>query len=143
MAKEKTDEIREMIEKPDQAPGSTPEAQQRMSDCIKSALYVSSYRTEHPQFAVLSETLDELVALEEGILLFRGRHVHNVERIIGRRIGTGGSSGVEYLEKTREYRIFDFLWALRSIFIRASILPPFSFFHPNADSACVLKQKSE
>ena len=46
-----------------------------------------------------------------------------VERMIGKRIGTGGSSGVEYLDKTTEYRVFKDLWQVRNHYIRPSSLP--------------------
>jgi tryptophan 2,3-dioxygenase len=47
-----------------------------------------------------------------------------VERVIGRRVGTGGSSGVDYLDKTAlEYRVFRDLWALRTFQIRPEANP--------------------
>ena len=46
-----------------------------------------------------------------------------VERVIGRRIGTGGSSGVDYLDMTTKYRVFVDLWSVRSILIKKSALP--------------------
>ena len=42
-----------------------------------------------------------------------------VERVIGRRTGTGGSSGVDYLDETAlRYRVFRDLWAVRAHQIR-------------------------
>jgi tryptophan 2,3-dioxygenase len=46
-----------------------------------------------------------------------------VERIIGRRIGTGGSPGVDYLDKTTKYRIFKELWAVRTLLLPKEWLP--------------------
>jgi tryptophan 2,3-dioxygenase len=46
-----------------------------------------------------------------------------VERIIGRRIGTGGSSGVDYLDMTTRYRIFVDLWAVRTLLMKKEALP--------------------
>jgi tryptophan 2,3-dioxygenase len=46
-----------------------------------------------------------------------------VERIIGRRVGTGGSSGVDYLDMTTKYRVFIDLWIVRSILIKKTALP--------------------
>ena len=46
-----------------------------------------------------------------------------VERIIGKRIGTGGSSGVDYIDQTTKYRIFPELWAIRSMLIDTKHLP--------------------
>jgi tryptophan 2,3-dioxygenase len=58
--------------------------------------------------------LEELIEFDERLLLWRGRHVRMVERMIGRRTGTGGSSGAEYLERTLAYRFFPELWEVRS-----------------------------
>jgi tryptophan 2,3-dioxygenase len=47
-----------------------------------------------------------------------------VERVIGRRIGTGGSSGVDYLDETTRYRIFPELWQVRTLLVPRAVLPP-------------------
>jgi tryptophan 2,3-dioxygenase len=47
-----------------------------------------------------------------------------VERVIGRRVGTGGSSGVDYLDQTQKYRVFRDLWAIRSVLLPKEALPP-------------------
>ena len=48
-----------------------------------------------------------------------------VERMIGRRMGTGGSSGVDYLDMTLKYRIFTDLWAVRTMLVkREAIVDP-------------------
>ena len=46
-----------------------------------------------------------------------------VERMIGRRMGTGGSSGVDYLDATLKYRIFVDLWSVRTILVKRDALP--------------------
>jgi tryptophan 2,3-dioxygenase len=46
-----------------------------------------------------------------------------VERMIGRRVGTGGSTGVDYLDRTSSYRIFTELWAVRTLLLRRDCLP--------------------
>ena len=58
-----------------------------------------------------------MVQLEQSMLLFRHAHARMVERMIGRRMGTGGSSGVDYLDKTATYRIFTDLWAVRAVLL--------------------------
>jgi tryptophan 2,3-dioxygenase len=61
-----------------------------------------------------------------------------VERVIGRRIGTGGSSGVDYLDETTKYRIFPELWAVRTLLLPRTVLPPLqheNLYHFVADSA--------
>jgi tryptophan 2,3-dioxygenase len=47
-----------------------------------------------------------------------------VERMLGRRTGTGGSAGVDYLDQTAlRYRIFSDIWAARTLLIRKEALP--------------------
>lgn len=55
-----------------------------------------------------------LVDLDEGIQEWRYRHVKMVERTIGFKKGTGGSSGAEYLRSTLFQPLFPDLWAIRS-----------------------------
>jgi len=61
-----------------------------------------------------AELCERLVDLDEGIQEWRYRHVKMVERTIGSRQGTGGSSGAEYLRQTVGRPIFPDLWAIRS-----------------------------
>ncbi|HEY8379169.1 MAG TPA: tryptophan 2,3-dioxygenase family protein [Nannocystis sp.] len=87
-------------------------------------LFIESYR-ELPLLAWPREVLDGLVELEQAFVIFRQRHARMVERVIGRRMGTGGSAGVDYLDTTAlRYRIFRELWAVRTLMIRKSALPP-------------------
>ena len=86
-------------------------------------LFIESYR-ELPLLAWPRLLIDAVVELEEQLVLFRTRHARMVERIIGRRIGTGGSSGVDYLDKTTKYRIFSELWTVRTILLPRHALPP-------------------
>ncbi len=58
------------------------------------------------------------------MILWRFRHARMVERIIGRRVGTGGSSGVDYLDRTTSYRVFTDLWAVRTLLLSKDDLPP-------------------
>jgi tryptophan 2,3-dioxygenase len=62
--------------------------------------------------------------MEELFVLWRTRHARMVERVIGRRVGTGGSSGVDYLDETARYRIFPELWAVRTLLLPRAVLPP-------------------
>lgn len=57
---------------------------------------------------------ERLVDLDEGIQEWRYRHVKMVERTIGIKSGTGGSSGVEYLRGTLFRPAFPDLWEIRS-----------------------------
>ena len=67
--------------------------------------------------------IDSFVEVEESILLFRNSHARMVERMIGKRMGTGGSSGVDYLDATLKYRIFVDLWSVRTILVKRELLP--------------------
>jgi tryptophan 2,3-dioxygenase len=61
-----------------------------------------------------AELCERLVDLDEGLQEWRYRHVKMVERTIGARQGTGGSSGVTYLQETVGRPIFPDLWAIRA-----------------------------
>lgn len=57
---------------------------------------------------------EKLVDIEDRVQQWRFRHLKTVERIIGYKIGTGGSSGVTYLQKVLEHRLFPELWDIRT-----------------------------
>lgn len=57
---------------------------------------------------------EKLVDLDDALLTWRHKHVITVERIIGRRQGTGGTDGVGYLVETLKRRCFPELWSLRT-----------------------------
>ena len=59
--------------------------------------------------------LEELIEFDERLLLWRGRHVRMVERMIGHKRGTGGSPGVDYLQGTLGYKLFPELWEVRTL----------------------------
>ena len=61
-----------------------------------------------------SELCERLVDLDEGMQEWRYRHVKMVERTIGRKPGTGGSSGAEYLRSTLSKPAFPDLWEIRA-----------------------------
>jgi tryptophan 2,3-dioxygenase len=60
--------------------------------------------------------LERLVDLDEGVQEWRYRHLKMVERTIGNKMGTGGSSGVNYLASTLFQPVFPDLWAVRNHF---------------------------
>ena len=103
---------------PDEKAGGARRQRTRMA-----ALFILSYR-ELPLLAWPREVLDGLIELEQAMVIFRQRHARMVERVIGKRIGTGGSSGVDYLDQTAlKYRIFKDLWSVRTYQIRESANP--------------------
>ncbi len=66
-----------------------------------------------PEASMVAESL---VDFDEGLQEWRYRHVKMVERTIGRKMGTGGSSGAGYLASTLFNPVFPDLWAIRSQF---------------------------
>ena len=102
-----------------------PEAERPRASRIRAALvFIESYR-EVPLLAWPREVIDALTSFEQAFVIFRQRHARMVERMIGRRTGTGGSAGVDYLDSTAlRYRVFRELWAVRTLLVRAQDLPP-------------------
>ena len=101
-----------------------PEERAQRSRIRAALVFIESYR-ELPLLAWPREVVDALVSLEQGMLIFRQRHARMVERVIGRRTGTGGSAGVDYLDRTAlTYRVFDDIWAVRTVQLREAALPP-------------------
>jgi len=66
--------------------------------------------------AGLSRLCESLIDLDEGLQEWRYRHVMMVQRTIGNKTGTGGSSGVDYLRSTLFQPVFADLWAVRALF---------------------------
>lgn len=62
----------------------------------------------------LYELLEKLVDIEDRYSQWRFRHMKTVERIIGFKTGTGGSSGVNYLKRVIDKTFFQELWDLRT-----------------------------
>jgi tryptophan 2,3-dioxygenase len=60
------------------------------------------------------ELCEELVDIEESFQLWRFRHLKTVERIIGGKSGTGGSSGTAFLRAALDLRFFPELWDVRT-----------------------------
>ncbi len=76
------------------------------------SILLTTYR-DRPDLSLL---LEGLVDLDEGIQEWRYRHVKMVERTIGSKQGTGGSSGADYLKSTLFKPAFPELWAIRAKF---------------------------
>lgn len=87
-----------------------------------SLLFIESNR-DLPLLAFPRLLIDTVVEVEEQLVLFRTRHARMVERVIGRRVGTGGSSGVDYLDRTTRHRIFGDLWSVRTLLLPKELVP--------------------
>ena len=101
-----------------------PEGEQRRQERrVRAALlFIESYR-DLPLLAWPRTLIDNIVELEELLVLWRTRHARMVERIIGRRVGTGGSAGVDYLDRTTKFRIFKDLWSVRTLLLPRQHIP--------------------
>ncbi|WP_318618249.1 tryptophan 2,3-dioxygenase [Sporosarcina sp. YIM B06819] len=62
----------------------------------------------------LYQLAEKLVDIEDSHQQWRFRHMKTVERIIGFKMGTGGSSGVNYLKSVLDHRFFPELWDVRT-----------------------------
>jgi tryptophan 2,3-dioxygenase len=81
-------------------------------DSVRAA-WLAVYR-DPSRFWELYELAEKLVDLEDYFRRWRFNHVTTVERIIGFKRGTGGTSGVSYLSKMLEVVLFPELWQLRT-----------------------------
>ena len=78
------------------------------SEAVQDVL-VDVYRVDGPE----AQVCERLVDVDEGVQEWRYRHVKMVERTIGDKAGTGGSSGAAYLRTTLFDAAFPDLWAVR------------------------------
>ena len=83
-------------------------------DASVEAAWLTVYR-EPTQHWELYEMAEELVDLEDSFRQWRFRHVTTVERIIGFKQGTGGTSGAPYLRKMLDVVLFPELWHVRTL----------------------------
>ena len=75
--------------------------------------WLEVYR-EADRWFELYQLAEKLVDVDDALAGWRHKHVVTVERIIGGKTGTGGSSGVRYLESNLSKRAFPLLWSLRT-----------------------------
>jgi tryptophan 2,3-dioxygenase len=84
----------------------------------RNADLVAVFRTiyEHPrEWWDAYDMCEKLVDVEESFQLWRFRHMKTVERIIGHKMGTGGSSGVSYLKRALDNAFFPELIDVRTV----------------------------
>ena len=88
-----------------------------------SALLINLYR-DQPILHSPYQFLRSLVELDHKIATWRFRHVQMVEKMLGQKIGTGGSSGQEYLKQTVDkHKLFADLANIATLMISRSYLP--------------------
>jgi tryptophan 2,3-dioxygenase len=98
--------------------------QRRLSHpAILAALLINLYRDE-PILQLPFRLLTLLMDVDEGLTAWRHRHALMVWRMIGTRVGTGGTSGTEYLREAAErYKVFTDFFNLSTFFLPRSALP--------------------
>jgi tryptophan 2,3-dioxygenase len=88
-----------------------------------AALFIKLYK-EHPLLRLPNTLLERLLDIEELLTTWRFRHSQMVLRTLGKKIGTGGSSGHDYLFDTViKHRIFTDLYNLATMMIPKEDLP--------------------
>ncbi|MPZ10258.1 MAG: tryptophan 2,3-dioxygenase [Kiloniellaceae bacterium] len=91
---------------------------------LQAALFITLYRDE-PVLQLPFRLLSLLMDIDETMTAWRYRHALMAQRMIGMKLGTGGSSGHDYLSETaRRSRVFGDLFALSTFLIPRSALPP-------------------
>ena len=90
---------------------------------IQSALFILLYRDE-PLFIQPFRLLNTIMDLDENITSWRNRHAQLAQRMLGSKIGTGGTSGHQYLKATSERnKIFADFANMSTFLIPKSALP--------------------
>lgn len=92
-------------------------------DAFLAALLINLYRDE-PLFQIPFRVLRAVVDIDEGFTTWRQRHAVMVHRMIGGKIGTGGTSGHAYLAAAaNRHRVFNDLFELPTYYVPRSALP--------------------
>ncbi len=109
---------------PDTYQGLVDSGARRMSQrATLATLFVATYR-DKPLLQTPYRFLDAVIELDKLVSLWRFRHTMMVSRMIGMRVGTGGSSGHDYLMQTTvKQRVFDDLTSLSSFLIPSAATP--------------------
>jgi tryptophan 2,3-dioxygenase len=76
-------------------------------------VFAEVYAAPHDHWGVY-ETCEELVDLEDNFQQWRFRHLQVVQRTIGQKVGTGGSSGVDFLRRALDLTFFPELYEVRT-----------------------------
>jgi tryptophan 2,3-dioxygenase len=92
----------------------------------RSALFIMMYR-DYPLLHTPFLVLQSLLAIDEMLAQWRYRHMNMVQRMIGRRVGTGGSTGAAYLKGAADsHYIYKELADLTSYLMPRNRLPQLS-----------------
>jgi len=89
-------------------------ASERETFEARARAVLSLYRDEHRSRDWI-DVCERLTEFDELIVSWRLRHIQLVERVIGTRMGTGGSAGASYLKLTLDKKFFPELWEARTL----------------------------
>ena len=108
----------------DEVFSSNPPADRSLSsDACRAALFIMLYRG-YPLLQLPFQLLNSLLEIDEQLSSWRYRHMNMVQRMIGTRIGTGGSTGKDYLKAAADkHYIFREITQLNSFLIERRKLP--------------------
>ncbi|HXB05974.1 MAG TPA: tryptophan 2,3-dioxygenase family protein [Puia sp.] len=106
------------------AAGDPATARSLSPAACRAALFIMLYRG-YPLLQLPFQMLHQLLEIDEQLSTWRFRHMSMVQRMIGTRIGTGGSTGSNYLGAAlRQHHLFREIAALTSFLIERKRLPP-------------------
>lgn len=91
---------------------SSDPSQSEKNEVLEAILQVYKNREN---FSDLHFLFENFVDLDSTVQIWRTQHVKIAERMIGRKMGTGGSSGVDYLANVASKKLFPILWEVRSL----------------------------
>ncbi|WP_047981836.1 tryptophan 2,3-dioxygenase [Ornithinibacillus contaminans] len=131
---EKDPELHDLLERAFEAPGLydvSIQALAKQGFSINQAILERDFSKKYEQDVTVEEAwltvyknketywdlyqlAEKLVDVEDWFQQWRFRHMKTVERIIGHKTGTGGTSGVGYLKKVLDHYFFPELWTIRT-----------------------------
>ena len=90
---------------------------------LMAALFIQVYRSS-PKLNPAFQLITHLIDLDEKWTIWRYRHAQMAARMLGQKVGTGGSSGAEYLKSAADkHKVFSDFFKLSTFFIPESHLP--------------------
>jgi len=107
----------------DTSPESPSEGRSLSPAACRAALFIMLYRG-YPILQLPFQVLNQLLEIDEQLSTWRYRHMSMVHRMIGTRIGTGGSTGKDYLSAAlNKHHLFKEIAGLTSFLIERKKLP--------------------
>jgi tryptophan 2,3-dioxygenase len=110
---------------PEKYASSMARGERRLSHrAMQAALFITLFQRE-PGLQLPYRLLSALLSTDEQLCAWRARHAQMVHRMLGAKLGTGGSSGYSYLKATVErHRIFTDLFNIATFLLPESAIPP-------------------